>query len=67
VAHISLASMAEALVKLDTSEQNECHAPFLGNYSIMSKSTCACESDVALGLHRMCQHALFSQTQSHED
>jgi len=48
VAPILLAGITEALGRMDTCEHNECHAPFLGNYSITSK---ACECNVALGLY----------------
>jgi len=53
---ILLTSIAEALVRMDTCKQNECHAPFLGNYSIMSKWTLVCGCDVALGLYRISFH-----------
>jgi len=46
---IFLASIAETLVRMDTREQNECHVPILGNYSMTSKSTRVCECNVALG------------------
>jgi len=36
----------------NTCKQNGCNAPLIDNYSITSKSTCACECDVALGLYR---------------
>jgi len=48
VAPILLASIAEALVRILMS-----HTPFLGNYSITSKSTCACKYNVALGWYRI--------------
>jgi len=37
MASVLLTSIAEALVRMDTNEQNECHAPFLSNYSMTSK------------------------------
>jgi len=51
VAPILFASIAEALVRMDTHKRNESHAPFLGNYSITSKLNCACKCDIALGLY----------------
>jgi len=46
---VLLASIAEALVWMDTRERNEFCADFLGNYSITRKSNRACECDIALG------------------
>jgi len=51
VAPILLAIIAKVLVRLDTCEQNECHAPFLSNYSITNKLTRACECIIVLGLY----------------
>jgi len=56
VAPILLTRIAEVLVRMNTHEQNECHAPFLGNYLITSKLTCACGCDVALGLYSLNAH-----------
>jgi len=56
MAPILLTSIAEALVRMDTHEQNECHTPFLRNYLIMSKSTHVYECDIALGLYRNLVH-----------
>jgi len=50
---VFLASIAEALVKMDTSKWNDYHIPFLGNYSITNKSTCVCKCDVAIGWYCM--------------
>jgi len=36
-------SIAEALARIDIRKNNECHAPFLCDYSIISKSTCDSE------------------------
>jgi len=49
MAAILLVSIAEALVRMDTCKQNKCHTPFLGSYSITSKSTCACSATLHLG------------------
>jgi len=38
---------------MDTREYNECHAPFLGDYSITNKLTRASECDVALERYRI--------------
>jgi len=51
MAPILLVSIVEGLVRLDTHEQNECHVPFPGNYSIASKLIRACECNVSLGLY----------------
>jgi len=42
-------SISEALVRMNTHEQNECHALFFRNNSVKSKSIHTCECDVALG------------------
>jgi len=44
VVPVLLKSIAEALVRMDTCKQNECHAPFLGNYSnqLMRASATLC-------------------------
>jgi len=48
VALISLASIHPCKCFSNTCEQNGCHAPLIGDYSITSKSTCASECNVVL-------------------
>jgi len=48
VALISLASIHPCKCFSNTRKQNGCHTPFIGDYSITSKSTCASECDIAL-------------------
>jgi len=57
VAPVVLVSIAEALVRMDTRKQNEYHAPFLGNYSIMSKSN---SCDIVLGQNHSNFATIFS-------
>jgi len=56
MALILLASIHPYKCFSNTHDRNGCHAPLLDNYSIMSKLTCACECDVALGLYRNSPH-----------
>jgi len=53
VALISLASIHLCNCFSNAREQNGCHAPLIGDYSITSKSTRASECDVALERYRM--------------
>jgi len=46
----------------NTHKQKRCHDLLLGNYLIVSKSTCACECDVALDLYRKLVLAIHNVT-----